>query len=374
MILLDRYVVKNGKKLRYGYTTGSCASAATLAAILTLKSKEAVEEVMIHTPKGWDIRIESEIVSLDINSCTAYVVKDSGDDPDVTNGVKIYSKVTLRDDKNRNIYGGVGVGKVTRKGLSVEVGSSAINPVPMEMIKNVLDEHLPDDLGVDVEIYCPEGVEIGKKTFNPRLGIEGGISIIGTTGIVEPMSLEALKDSIVIELKYLKENGYNKVIFSPGNYGRDKLIEMGFDQELLVKTSNFLGYMLEQAEYYGFEKVLWIGHIGKMVKLSGGIYDSHSKNADGRMEILTCHAALLGADKELLNQIFKSITTDEAISYIKEKMDDEIFSVLSNKIVENSKHRFSGEVEALIFSKEHGILGSSKGFNNLSKEFFNEKS
>jgi cobalt-precorrin-5B (C1)-methyltransferase len=188
------------------------------------------------------------------------------------------------------------------------------------------------------------------------------------------MSLEALKDSIVIELKYLKENGYNKVIFSPGNYGRDKLIEMGFDQELLVKTSNFLGYMLEQAEYYGFEKVLWIGHIGKMVKLSGGIYDSHSKNADGRMEILTCHAALLGADKELLNQIFKSITTDEAISYIKEKMDDEIFSVLSNKIVENSKHRFSGEVEALIFSKEHGILGSSKGFNNLSKEFFNEKS
>lgn len=371
---MDRYVVKNGKKLRYGYTTGSCATAATLAALLSLKSGEAVEEVMIHTPKGWDIKIESEIVSLGEKTCTAYVVKDSGDDPDITNGIKIYSKVSLRGDAFRNIYGGIGVGKVTRKGLSVEVGKSAINPVPMEMINAVLDKELSENTGIDVEISCPEGLEIGKKTFNPRLGIEGGISIIGTSGIVEPMSLEALKDSIVIELKYLKENGYKKVIFSPGNYGRDKVIEMGLDKNLLVKTSNFLGYMLEQAEYYGFEKVIWIGHIGKMVKLAGGIYDSHSKNADGRMEILTCHASLLGADKNLLNQIFNSITTDEAVSYIRNEMDDEIFKVLSDKIVEKSKHRFSGEVEALIFSKEHGLLGKSKGFNNLSKEFFNEES
>lgn len=371
---MERFVYKNGKKLRYGYTTGSCATGATLAALLSIKNKEIIESVVIHTPKGWDISMATDIVSLSEDSAKVCVVKDSGDDPDITNGIKIYSNVSLRDDGIINIYGGIGIGKVTRKGLSVEVGKSAINPVPMEMIKEVLLKHLNDGEGADVEISCPEGVEIGKKTFNPRLGIEGGISIIGTTGIVEPMSLDALKDSIVIELKFLKENGYKKVIFSPGNYGRDQVIKMKLDKTLLVKTSNFLGYMLEQASRLGFEKVLWVGHIGKMVKLAGGIYDSHSQNADGRMEVLTCHAALLGADKNLLEKIFNSITTDEAIGYIISSMGYDIFDNLSNKIVEKSRHKFDGEVQALIFSKEYGILGCSEGYNLLEKEFFYEES
>ena len=376
--MFNKTVEKNGKIMRYGYTTGSCATAATKAALLMFLNQQKWDTVEISTPKGWelDLVLHDQLFSDHEASCS--VVKDSGDDPDVTNGVKVFAKITPSDRAGIEFAAGVGVGTVTSVGLSIPPGEPAINPTPREMItqeiNNILDSDMVKQLsnlpkGWRVELSIPQGLELAKRTFNPKLGIEGGLSIIGTTGIVEPMSEEAWTASLKLELSVLHARGFKEIIFVPGNYGKDFSDELGLDETVLVKTSNFMGFMLDEAERMGFDKILLIGHLGKLVKVAGGIFNTHSSVADGRMEILTAHAGLLGATRETMAKIMAAKTTDEATDIILAENLPDYFNHLAEVVRKKVTDRVYGtiEIEVVLFSKIHGLLGQSKDAEELRK-------
>lgn len=373
--MLDKYIIKNGKKLRYGFTTGSCASAAARAATKMLINNEQVENIKISTPS--DVELDIKVIDVQITKeyVTCGVIKDSGDDPDITNGVKVYATVRKIKGREIKVLGGRGVGVVTKKGLSVQVGKAAINPVPMKMIKDNVRCELPSNQGLEVVIEIPEGEEIAKKTFNPRLGIVGGISVIGTSGLVEPMSEEALKDSLVLELSMARASGMDKLVFVPGNYGNDFATKLNIKDKYIVKTSNFIGFMIDNAKSLGFKKILMIGHAGKMVKVAGGNFQTHSKFSDSRMEILAAHCACLeNCTRDVIKKILECITTDEAVEIINESNLCEVFDDIASRICEKVTQRAFHEVdfETIIFSNEYGMLGKSKNAMLSMEEFIYE--
>ena len=366
---LDReYVYFKGKKLRYGYTTGSSATAATKAALMYLldDSKHDIPEVTIKLPSGNPLTISVNSLEKKENSILASVIKDGGDDPDVTHGLEIYSKVSLRNDSKINIFGGIGVGKVTKKGLPIAPGNSAINPVPLKMIRETVEEMLPEGLGADVEIFVPKGEETAKKTLNAKLGIIGGISILGTTGIVKPMSEESWKASLAIELKMALENaGNGEAIFLFGNRGKQYLSDNFEDNtSQAIVISNFVGYMFDRACEFEAKKIYFIGELGKFVKVAGGIFHTHSRVSDAKMEILTANALLVGESTENMKKIMSSNTTEEATKYIEKT---EVYSLLAEKAKQKCEEycRRNGwelEVETLIISAEKEVLGNSRHF------------
>ncbi|AKL93576.1 precorrin-6A synthase CbiD [Clostridium aceticum] len=369
---MEKYVVKNGKKLRYGYTTGSCAAAAAKAAAQMLLEGRDLESISISTPKGWDLNLTVLEKKRDNEGVSCGIKKDGGDDPDATNGLVIYSRVKWRKDTKINIDGGIGVGRVTKKGLPIPVGKAAINPIPLQMIEKEIRQVIGENKGVDVEIFIPKGEEIAVKTFNPRLGIIGGISILGTSGIVEPMSEEAWKESLALEISVAKEEGLEKLIFVPGNYGRDLIKNnYDFDEKYVIKTSNFIGFMLDQAMHHNIKKILLVGHIGKLIKVAGGIFHTHSKIADGRREILAAYLGILGASPLEIKSVLESNTTEEAVTLIQGMKKEEIFSLLAEKITEKALERTFKEVEigTIIFSMEHGVLATCEEGKKLLEEF-----
>lgn len=373
---MDRYIFKDGKKMRYGYTTGSCATAAAKGAARMLITQNKVEYITIDTLKGWKLDLELEDIVITEEYALCSVKKDAGDDPDITDGIKIFAKVEKTSGKEIDITGGEGIGVVTRKGLAADVGKHAINPTPRKTIEEEVKAEILSDCGVKVTIFSPEGIEIGKKTFNPLLGIEGGISIIGTTGIVEPMSEEAFKDSLAIEISVKKEEGIKKLILSPGNYGRDFSKSIGLDTNYLIKTSNFIGFMLDKMEQYQIEEVLWVGHIGKMVKVAAGIFHTHSRISDARMETLAAYSALLGADTDLTKNIMKSLTTEEAIEYIKKwDKEQELFNLIAQRISDRCNRRLKSSIKVgtIIFSQQHGMLGKCNDADHMMRGFKVEK-
>ena len=365
---MDEYLYFRGKKLRYGYTTGSSATAATKAALMYLldDSKHDIPEVTIKLPSGNPLTISVNSLEKKENSVLASVIKDGGDDPDVTHGLEIYSKVTLRNDSKINIFGGTGVGKVTKKGLPVAPGNSAINPVPLKMIRETVEEMLPEGFGADVEISVPKGEETAKKTLNAKLGIIGGISILGTTGIVKPMSEESWKASLAIELKMALENaGNGEAIFLFGNRGKQYLSD-NFDDNTsqAIVISNFVGYMFDRACEFEAKKIYFIGELGKFVKVAGGIFHTHSRVSDAKMEILTANALLVGESTENMKKIMASNTTEEATKYIEKT---EVYNLLAEKAKQKCEEycRRNGwelEVETLIISAEKEVLGNSRYF------------
>ena len=365
---MDEYLYFRGKKLRYGYTTGSSATAATKAALMYLldDSKHDIPEVTIKLPSGNPLTISVNSLEKKENSVLASVIKDGGDDPDVTHGLEIYSKVSLRNDSKINIFGGTGVGKVTKKGLPIAPGNSAINPVPLKMIRETVEEMLPEGFGADVEISVPKGEETAKKTLNAKLGIIGGISILGTTGIVKPMSEESWKASLAIELKMALENaGNGEAIFLFGNRGKQYLSD-NFDDNTsqAIVISNFVGYMFDRACEFEAKKIYFIGELGKFVKVAGGIFHTHSRVSDAKMEILTANALLVGESTENMKKIMASNTTEEATKYIEKT---EVYSLLAEKAKQKCEEycRRNGwelEVETLIISAEKEVLGNSRHF------------
>ena len=365
---MDEYLYFRGKKLRYGYTTGSSATAATKAALMYLldDSKHDIPEVTIKLPSGNPLTISVNSLEKKENSVLASVIKDGGDDPDVTHGLEIYSKVSLRNDSKINIFGGTGVGKVTKKGLPVAPGNSAINPVPLKMIRETVEEMLPEGFGADVEISVPKGEETAKKTLNAKLGIIGGISILGTTGIVKPMSEESWKASLAIELKMALENaGNGEAIFLFGNRGKQYLSD-NFDDNTsqAIVISNFVGYMFDRACEFEAKKIYFIGELGKFVKVAGGIFHTHSRVSDAKMEILTANALLVEESTENMKKIMASNTTEEATKYIEKT---EVYSLLAEKAKQKCEEycRRNGwelEVETLIISAEKEVLGNSRHF------------
>ncbi len=378
--MLEQYVYKQNKKMRLGYTTGSCAAAASKAAVWMLLNRQPVSYVNLKTPKGIPLNLEVLEAGFTEEEASCAIQKDAGDDPDVTNGRYIYASVRKTITPGIEIDGGAGVGRVTREGLDQPVGDAAINRVPRQMIREAVEEVCKSfgyEGGISVVISVPGGEELAKKTFNPRLGIEGGISILGTSGIVEPMSEEALIQTIRVDIKMQLARGQKDLILVPGNYGMDFLNE--YDSTLLsrsVKYSNFLGEAIDASVEYGARGILLVGHIGKLVKLAGGIMNTHSRNADARMEILTAHAALLGADSKTAKALMGCVTTDEALDILKEKgLLEAVMACLMERMEFYVNHRSGGALTCgiLTFSKKLGILGETKEVRNLLNELKEEK-
>ena len=374
---MEEYVYIDGKKYKRGYTTGSCATGAAKAATYMILTKETLETVNIDTPKGIPLNLKVENVDINNDFAQCSIQKDGGDDIDATHKMHIYAKAELIDSNEIIIDGGIGIGRVTKKGLGIEIGKAAINKTPISMIQSEVRKVIGDTKGVKITIFAPEGETIAKKTFNPRLGIVGGISIIGTTGIVEPMSDEGWKKSLSIELEMKKAQGMDKIILVPGNHGEMFIKEsLGIDSKYIVRTSNFIGYMLKEAQRIGFKKILMAGHLGKYVKIAGGIFNTHSKVADARNEILIANLALMNAPFELINKVNECLTTEEFIEILEDdkyKKYKEIYNILSEKCKKRIDIYMNDDeidIEVMIFSMEKKLLGESKKAGDLKEVFY----
>ena len=359
---MEEYIVKDGKKLRLGYTTGSCAAAAAKAAAFMLLTGRRKDTIDLLTPKGIRLHLTVEEIRITSDEASCAIRKDSGDDPDATRGTLVFACVRKTDAPGVLIDGGAGVGRVTKRGLDQPVGAAAINSVPRRMIEENVREVCAlcgYDGGISVVISVPEGEALAKKTFNPRLGIVGGISILGTTGIVEPMSEQALVDTIRVELRQRRELGAEYVLLTPGNYGADFIRDsIGIDPRTAVLTSNFIGDALELSRELGFHGALLIGHIGKLVKLAGGMWNTHSKFGDCRMELLAAHAASLGLRPEKVSELLACVMCDDALRILlEEQLYDAVLARLAGRIEFHLQHK-CGEMEvgAMVFSKEYGRL------------------
>ena len=357
------YALKDGKKLRFGYTTGTCAAAAAKAATQMLIRGADVETVDILTPKGIALNLELEDVRRGEGHVSCAVRKFSGDDPDVTDGVLVYADVCWQKSPGVVVDGGAGVGRVTKPGLKQKIGEAAINPVPMQMIRGEVERALDDcgvAEGVRVVISIPAGVELAKKTFNPRLGIEGGISVLGTSGIVEPMSEAALVESIGLELRQKRALGCERALVSPGNYGADFIMGLcGVEESELVKCSNYIGQTIDMAVEAGYPELFFVSHIGKFIKLTGGIMNTHSKEADARAELMAACALRAGCSAETARAILDSLTTDESLRIIREAgLLEKTMEIVSQRIDYYLNYRAKGQltIGALVFSNELGVL------------------
>lgn len=371
---MEEYIVKGGKKLRLGYTTGSCAAAAAKAAAWMLLTGKRKEHIQLDTPKGISLNLDVLQINMEKDTVSCAIEKDSGDDPDITKGSLVFAQVTCTETLEITIDGGQGVGRVTKGGLDQPVGAAAINSVPRQMIRENLEEvcRLTDyHGGLSVVISVPDGEQLAKKTFNPRLGIVGGISILGTTGIVEPMSEQALVDTIRVELRQRRANGAEYVLLTPGNYGSDYIQKgIGIDPKIAVLTSNFIGESLDICKELGFKGALLIGHIGKLVKIAGGMLNTHSKYGDCRMDIMAAHAGAAGLPAAEIAQMLHCATCDDAVRILKEcNLCTQTLERISDRIAFIMEHRVAGEMKtgAILFSKEYGFLTETKNARSLLK-------
>ena len=372
--MLEKYVSKGSKKLRCGFTTGTCAAAASAGAARMLLSGKVIENITVITPSGNSVTVGLTDIKKENDYVSCAVQKDSGDDPDVTDKILVYSTVSY-EKSGITVDGGEGVGRVTKKGLKQQIGEAAINPVPRKMIEEQLKTAASDysyDGGLKAVISVPMGIQIAKKTFNPRLGIEGGISILGTTGIVEPMSEQALIDTIRTEIKMHIAEGEKVLLIAPGNYGQDFLLNtLGIELKRSIKCSNYIGDTIDMVCDAGAEAMLLVGHIGKLVKLGAGIMNTHSKAADGRMEVLAACAIRAGAEADTARKILDCVTTEAALDILKKSdMLENTMKQLMIRIEDVLQRRSGGKIRigAIVFSNEYGILGKTKTADMLLED------
>ena len=376
--MLRHYITKNGKSMRCGYTTGSCAAGAAMAATRYLLTGAVPEAVTLDTPKGIRLELEPVDPSAGEGWARCAIQKDSGDDPDITNGILVYATAE-KTDVGIFIDGGEGVGRVTKEGLDQPVGAAAINSTPQRMITEAVEAVCAAQGyggGVKITVSIPDGAALAKKTFNPRIGIVGGISVIGTTGIVEPMSNAALVDTIRLELSVLAAGGVKGVLLCPGNYGEVFAREtLGLDMRRQVSVSNFIGDGVEAAVSHGFERILLVGHIGKLVKLGIGLHNTHSAYGDGRMETLIACALACGGDVGLLRDIQNCVTTDAALEAIDQRgLLQPVMATLGARIQATLERWVPVGVEIgfICFTNAEpwkGVLVQSDNANRLSTEW-----
>ncbi len=362
------YVRSGQSLLRCGYTTGTCAALAAAGAVRLLLTGKAPEALSLTTPKGLEVAVPpagSELPEPGRRARCA-VRKDAGDDYDVTDGMLIWAEVTRSPRPGVRIDGGEGVGRVTKPGLDQSVGAAAINRVPRRMIEEQVQAacaQLGCADGMDVDISIPGGAERAAKTFNPVMGVVGGLSILGTSGIVEPMSEQAIVDTIALQMGQAAVSSTD-LILTPGNYGEDFLKSTGLDNlgVPVVKYSNFLGDALDIAAGSGFQRVLVAGHIGKLVKAAGGIMNTHSKYADCRTELFCAHAALCGANVELCRKLMGAATTDACLELLdgaglREPVLDSLLAAIQLHLERRAAGAYA--VGAVIFSNVYGPLGQT---------------
>lgn len=403
---MERYVNKNQRQLRMGITTGTCAAAAAKAASARLLLGVCRTDVVIRTPKGISVEVPVGIAEADSDGVSCVVIKDSGDDPDVTNRAQIVTRVArLRtecrdtgknpaagsaDTKDRDVTGaacadgtlqdafrsseypwlyldgGAGVGRVTRAGLEQQIGQAAINIVPRQMIFHAVGEvcslaECREPLLITVSV--PEGEELAGRTFNPRLGIVGGISILGTSGILEPMSEKAIVDTIETQIRQLSALGEKNLCVTPGNYGQSYASRyLKLDLSRSVKCSNYIGETIDLAVSYGMENFLLVGNVGKLVKLAAGIMNTHSRVADGRGEIFAVHTVLCGGDAKMAEKIMGCVNTEEMLGFLEQwGLKDAVMKSICSKIGENLQRRGGKTLacSAVLFSEKYGYLGQT---------------
>lgn len=346
----------------YGITTGTGAAAAAVAAVAAVMVLNGeVEKVKLKTPLGKlkiDVKSSQKLTE---THGKASVLKRPYNDPDVTCNLEIWADVRITDDQGINIKGGEGVGVVTKPGLQVPVGQPAINPVPQEMIRANLKELLPPGKGAEVIITVPDGRKLAEKTLNPRLGIEDGISILGTTGIARSMFLESYKKSFKCQLDVAVAEGYKELVFVPGNIGENiarKILNVDGDQ--IIQMGNLVGYMLSEAAQMNVERIILLGHAGKLIKIAAGIFNTEHRNADGRREIIASHAAIMGADQNIIKDIFKSNTTEEMMDILDgEKVLQKIFNSIAHSIKERCQERYHGDLDVVIVKMDGTVLNSN---------------
>lgn len=392
----EQYVMKQNKKLRCGYTTGSCAAAAAKGAVQMLLSGRVCRTADLLTPKGIRLHLPLEEAQIGDDFASCAVRKFAGDDPDATDGILICARAEYVKEAERDcdrafvstdcnnakcgngrsrilLDGGEGVGRVTKPGPEQPVGAAAINRVPREMIVRAAEEicEMQEYEGaVKVTISVPEGREIAKKTFNPHIGIVGGISILGTSGIVVPMSEEALIASIRLEMQQKYANGERILLITPGNYGADFIRSGmgGLDAEHSMKCSNYVGETVDMAVELGFESILFIAHIGKFIKVSGGVMNTHSAYADCRAELMAAQAMRAGADAQTVRRLLDTNTTEEAVGILKEtNLLDKTMAEVAARVRFHLQKRCRGEIgtEAVLFSNQYGYLGETDGAAQL---------
>lgn len=322
------------KQLREGFTTGSCAAAAALACCLWLRDGKCPVRVCITVPEGR--RFIPRVVAHEDGSCG--IIKDSGDDPDITNGMEIVVKVEP-DTTNGKIRfaAGDGVGLITEDGLKIKKGEAAINPVPRQMIETAV-RSVFGDRGALVTVSIPGGREIAGKTFNPRLGIVNGLSVLGTSGVVRPMSEEALKESLYEELKIRVLQGRKTLVFTFGNQGEETMREICSGLPI-IQVSNYIGFMLDAALELGVEKLVIGGHPGKLTKVAAGVMQTHSQYADARREAIVTQLALMGADTELMRQVMQCVTTDAVIELMRKAGREEVWDRIANAAAQYCRAR-----------------------------------
>lgn len=370
--MMESFVTKDGKKLRRGYTSGSCAAAAAKAAAIMLLCGGELEKVRLLTPSG--VRLELDVLDITRkeNFVSCGIKKDSGDDPDVTDGMVFYAGVETKGTRGITVEGGEGIGRVTKPGLDRPVGEAAINSVPLRMITEAAAEVCADagyEGGLRIIISAPGGEEIAKKTFNPRLGIEGGISILGTTGIIEPMSDDAVAETARAELSVRRAEGKTVCLLVPGNFGADFIKEsLSVDPACAVTVSNYLGEALYSARELGFSGALAVSHIGKAVKLAVGMFNTHSRWGDCRREIFAAHAAAAGAGRDAVNAIMQSAVTDDMLDIlqkasVREAAMQSIMNAIGEQLARRGSESFRAEL--ITFSKTYGVLGATPGAYEL---------
>ena len=394
---MEEYVIKNQKKLRLGITTGTCSAAAAQAAAMQLLLGVESHAVTLRTPKGMTVSVPVYLLESDSRKASYKVVKDSGDDPDVTNGTDVcvtveFVKQRVCEQKDGSqdrscaftsesfpyltLDGGIGIGRVTKEGLEQAVGQAAINRVPRQMIFAAVGDvcekaNVCEPLHITV--WMPEGETLAKRTFNPKLGIEGGLSILGTSGILEPMSEQAIVATIETEIRQLHAVGEEKVLVTPGNYGQAYASEyLGLDLAKSVKSSNYIGDTIDLAISYGMKDFLLVGNIGKLVKLAAGIFNTHSKVADGRGEIFAVHAAMAGAGANVVQEIYNCINTDRMLDVVeREGLREDVMQSILAAIEKHVDDRIGDAMRfgVIVFSEKYGYLGQTSDADKVLDVF-----
>lgn len=371
------------KQLKGGYTTGACLAAGAKAGAMIMQGEDPGDRVDIVALDGTPLQIPIASVELLAHGVKVEIIKDAGDDPDITNGTSVFITFSfLTQEQLQPVYGqsilykqiffeaGQGIGHATKPGLSLAVGEPAINPGPRQLVYNSIKDIIGDKACL-VRVDIPAGTELATKTLNPVLGIEGGISVIGTTGVLRPMSEEAFKNSLVPQIEVAKAAGFTTQIFVPGKIGERIATSWGLPTEAMVQTSNFIGFMLEAGADHGLERILLFGHIGKLAKVAAGVFHTHNRVGDARLEVLAAYSAAQGMPAEGVQRILQAVTTEEALPVIEEYGLQSVYQVIAARASYRAERLLFNrlQVGTVLVTLQGKLLGMDEKAKEIGRDF-----